>query len=55
MGAQGRVFRGARSQPPGLRSSPWGPSSCVSHDFPVDAVSGGLLKSKEALGLIPSL
>ena len=54
MGAQGRVFQGARSQPPGLRSSPWGPSSCVSHDFPVDALSGGLPKGKEALGLIPN-
>ena len=54
MGAQRRVFRGARSQPPGLRSSPWGPRSCISHDFPVDAESGGLPKSKEALGLIPS-
>lgn len=54
MGAQRRVFRGAPSQPPGLRSSPWGPRSCISHDFLVDAVSAGLPKSKEALGLIPS-
>lgn len=54
MGAQRRVFRGGVVPAPWAQKFSMGPRSCISHDFPVDAESGGLPKSKEALGLISS-
>ena len=54
MGAQRRVFRGGVVPAPWAQKFSMGPRSCISLDFLVDAASGSLPKSKEALGLISS-